>query len=71
MKTIAKIQKTTEEEIICSALKRLLKEQFIDKKTVVLPENQYQALAELIDKPLTTKEIEGRKKLKETPNWDL
>ena len=44
---------------------------FLEKKTILLPEDQYQALVELVGSPLTPQEIEGRKKLKKVPDWNL
>lgn len=52
-------------------LRSVFEENFLEKKTILLPEDQYQALVELVGSPLTPQEIEGRKKLKKVPDWNL
>lgn len=49
----------------------VFEENFLEKKSILLPEDQYQALVELVGSPLTPQEIEGRKKLKKVPDWNL
>ncbi len=58
-------------QIVLSALRSVFEENFLEKKTILLPEDQYQALVELVGSPLTPQEIEGRKKLKKVPDWNL
>lgn len=71
LKSLAKVQNTTETEIIREALKRFFKENFIDNQTIILSKKQYLALAELIDKSLSENEIEGRKRLEKVSDWEL
>lgn len=69
--TVAKTQGTTKTQIVRSALRKVFEENFLDKKTILLPEDQYQALVDLVGSPLTRHEIEGRKRLQKVPDWDL
>lgn len=68
---LAKRQGTTKTQIVRTALRTFFEENFLDRKTILLPEDQYQALVELVGSPLTPQEIEGRKKLKKVPDWNL
>lgn len=70
LEVLARTQGTTKTQIVLSAL-RIFEENFLEKKTILLPEDQYQALVELVGSPLTPQEIEGRKKLKKVPDWNL
>lgn len=54
---LARTQSTTKTHIVRSALRRVFEENFLDKKTILLPEDQYQALFELVGGPLTPQEI--------------
>lgn len=67
---LARTQGTTKAEIVRSALRNVFEENFLEKKTILLPEDQYQALVELVGGPLTPQEIQGRKRLQKVPDWD-
>lgn len=41
-----------------------------DRKTILMPQEQYQALVDLLDSPLTPEEIKGRKRLEAVPEWE-
>lgn len=69
--TLAKTQGTTKTQIVRSALRPVFEDNFIDKKTILLPDDQYQALVDLVGSPLTLQEIEGRKRLEQVPDWEL
>lgn len=47
------------------------KANFLDRKTILLQDDRYQALVGLIGSPLTRQEIEGRKRLEKVPDWNL
>lgn len=71
LEVLARTQGTTKAQIIRSALRRVFEENFLDKKTILLPEDQYQALVELVGGPLTPQELEGRKRLEKVSDWNL
>ena len=58
LRGLGRTQGTTKTQIVLSALRSVFEE-------------QYQALVELVGSPLTPQEIEGRKKLKKVPDWNL
>lgn len=64
LRGLGRTQGTTKTQIVLSALRSVFEENFLEKKSILLPEDQYQALVELVGSPLTPQEIEGRKKLK-------
>lgn len=68
---VAKTQGTTKTQIVRSALRPVFEDNFIDKKQIILPHDQFQALVELSGSPLSTEELEGRRRLKNLPGWDL
>ena len=68
LEVLARTQGTTKTQIVLSALRSVFEENFLE---ILLPEDQYQALVELVGSPLTPQEIEGRKKLKKVPDWNL
>lgn len=68
---LARTQGTTKTRIVRSALRSVFEENFFSKETILLPEDQYQALVELVGSPLTPQEIEGRKRREKVPDWDL
>ena len=68
---LARTLGTTKTQIVRSALKKVFEENFLDRKTILLPEDQYQALIDLVGSPLTRQEIEGRKRLQKVPDWDV
>lgn len=47
------------------------KANFLDRKTILLQDDRYQALVGLVGSPLTRQEIEGRKRLEKVPDWNL
>lgn len=67
LRGLGRTQGTTKTQIVLSALRSVFEENFLEKKSILLPEDQYQALVELVGSPLTPQEIEGRKKLKKVP----
>ena len=69
LRGLGRTQGTTKTQIVLSALRSVFEENFLEKKTILLPEDQYQALVELVGSPLTPQEIEGRKKLKKVPGF--
>lgn len=69
--TLAKTQRTTKTQIVRSALRPIFEDSFIDKKTIVLPHDQYQDLVEMIGAPPTQQEVEGRERLASVPDWEL
>jgi len=69
LRGLGRTQGTTKTQIVLSALRSVFEENFLEKKSILLPEDQYQALVELVGSPLTPQEIEGRKKLKNPPHW--
>lgn len=62
---------TAETQMVRPALRPVFEDSFMDRKTIVLPLSEYQALADLIGTPLTPQEIEGRKRLENVPDWEL
>lgn len=68
---LARTQGTTKAEIVRSALRSVFEENFLEKKTILLPEDQYQALVDLVGTPLRQLEIEGRKRLQKVSDWNL
>ncbi|WP_293701950.1 hypothetical protein [uncultured Parasutterella sp.] len=68
---LSKTLGTTKTQIVRSALRPVFEDNFIDKKTILLPEEQYQALVDLVGSPLTLQEIEGRKRLEKVSGWEL
>lgn len=68
---LAKTQGTTKTQIVRSALRSVFKDRFINRKTVLLPKDQFQALVDLAGSPLTLQEVEGRKRLEKAPEWEL
>ena len=71
LEVLAERKARAKRQIVLSALRSVFEENFLEKKTILLPEDQYQALVELVGSPLTPQEIEGRKKLKKVPDWNL
>lgn len=68
---LAKTQGTTKTQIVRFVLRRIFEESFLDKKMILLPEDQYQSLVDLVGTPLRQSEIEGRKRLQKVPDWDF
>lgn len=68
---LAITQRTTKTQIVRSVLRKVFEENLLDKKVILLPEDQYQALVDLVGNPLTPQEIEGRKRLQKVPDWNL
>ena len=62
LRGLGRTQGTTKTQIVLSALRSVFEENFLEKKTILLPEDQYQALVELVGSPLTPQEIEGSSK---------
>lgn len=50
---LAKTQGTTKTQIVRSAMRKVFEENFLDRKTIFLPEDQFQALVDLVGSPLT------------------
>lgn len=48
----------------------VLEAESLGRKTMSLPQEQYQALVDLLDSPLTREEIKGRKRLEAVPEWE-
>ena len=71
LRGLGRTQGTTKTQIVLSALRSVFEENFLEKKSILLPEDQYQALVELVGSPLTPQEIEGRKKLKKSPRLEF
>lgn len=71
LEVLARTQGTTKTQIVRSALRSVFEENFLEKKTILLPEDQYQALVDLVGSPLTRQELEGRKRLEIVPDWNL
>lgn len=69
--TLAKTLRTTKTQIVRSALRPVFEDNFIDRKTILLPKDQYQALVDLVGSPMTSQETEGRKRLEKVPQWEL
>lgn len=68
---LAKTQGATKTQIVRSALRKVFEQNFLDKKTILLLEDQYEALVDLVGSPFTLQEIEGKKRLEKVPDWDL
>lgn len=68
---VAKTRGTTKTQIVRSALRPIFEDTFLDRKPIILPPEQYQALKDLVGTPLTQGEIEGRKRLNKIPDWEL
>lgn len=68
---LAKTQGTTKTQIVRSALRTFFEENFLEKKTIHLPGDKYQALVDLVGSPLTPQETEGRKRFEKVPDWNL
>ena len=68
---LSKTQGTTKTQIVRSALRTDFKANFLDRKTILLQDDRYQALVGLVGSPLTRQEIEGRKRLEKVPDWNL
>lgn len=68
---LSKTQGTTKTQIIRSALRRIFEESFLDKEMILLPEDQYQSLVDLLGSSLTPQETAGRKRLEKVPDWNL
>lgn len=71
LEALSRMERTTKTQIVRSALRRVFEENFLDKKTILLPEDQYQALIDVVGSPLTQQEIEGRERFEKVPEWDL
>ena len=71
LEVLARTQGTTKTQTVRSALRSVFEENFLEKKTILLPEDQYQALVDLVGSPLTRQELEGRKRLEIVPDWNL
>ena len=52
LRGLGRTQGTTKTQIVLSALRSVFEENFLEKKTILLPEDQYQALVELVGSPL-------------------
>lgn len=68
---LAKRQGTTKTQIVRTALITFFEENFLDRRTILLSKEQYQALVDLVGSPLTPQEIAGRKRLEKVHDWDL
>lgn len=68
---LARTHGTTKTQIVLSALRRVFVESFLDKKMILLPEDQYQSLVDLLGSSLTPQEIASRKRLEKVPDWSL
>lgn len=68
---LAKTHGTTKTQIVLSARRRVFVESFLDKKMILLPEDQCQSLVDLLGSSLTPQEIAGRKRLEKVPDWNL
>ncbi len=53
LRGLGRTQGTTKTQIVLSALRSVFEENFLEKKSILLPEDQYQALVELVGSPLT------------------
>lgn len=71
LRGLGRTQGTTKTQIVLSALRSVFEENFLEKKTILLPEDQYQALVDLVCTPLTPQELAGRKRLEKVPDWNL
>lgn len=68
---LAKIQRRTKTEIVRSALRPVFDENFIDKRPLIVAEDEFNAILDMLDQPLTAEEIEGRKRLEARRMWEL
>lgn len=71
LRGLGRTQGTTKTQIVLSALRSVFEENFLEKKSILLPEDQYQALVDLVCTPLTPQELGGRKRLEKVPDWNL
>lgn len=51
LEALSRMERTTKTQIVRSALRRVFEENFLDKKTILLPEDQYQALIDVVGSP--------------------
>lgn len=69
--TLAKTQRRTKTEIVRSALRPVFEENFVDKRPIVVAEDEFNAILDMLDQPLSAEEIEGRKRLEAGRMWEL
>ncbi len=71
LESLAKIQKKTKAEIVRSALRRVFDENFIDRRPILVCEEEFDAIVAMIDRPLTQEQIEGRRRPEAHRMWKL
>lgn len=69
--TTAKTQRRTKTEIVRSALRPMFEENFVDKRPIIVAEDEFNAILDMLDRPLSPEEIEGCKRLEAGRMWEL
>lgn len=71
LNALAKKQGMTKAELVRFALRSLFEENFIDERPILVSEDAFNTVMDMIDEPLTQEEIEGRRRLAAARMWAL
>ena len=52
-------------------MRPVFEENLVDKRTIVVAEDEFNAILDMLDQPLSAEEIEGRKRLEAGRMWEL
>lgn len=68
---MVKTQRRTKTEIVRSVLRPVFEENFVDKRPLTIAEDEFNAILDMLEQPISAEEIEGRKRLEARRLWEL
>lgn len=68
---MVKTQRRTKTKIVRSALRPVFEENFVDKRPLTIAEDEFNAILDMLEQPISAEEIEGRKRLEARRLWEL